>query len=197
MSKWRIFSEDGSNYRWENIGPVSPSKLDDDPKETPIAPYHSMADLLLEGSSKLIDDDDKGVDKYLMFKTEFGNSVALKESLIGKAVSILNEDEVYSTVTPTNAGAWINRPLVEQSQQWCDEMGYLACKRSVDLMAATSSLKGGRADWLVEKCTELGVSSVTLLLTKRSSTISDNRVERLQRVILAALDFTYVYDIFC
>ncbi|KAE8728501.1 Detected protein of confused Function [Hibiscus syriacus] len=41
---------------------------------------------------------------------------------------------------------------------------------------------------------ELGASSITPLLTKRSSTISDNRVERLQRVILAALDFTYVYD---
>ncbi|TYH94127.1 hypothetical protein ES332_A12G019700v1 [Gossypium tomentosum] len=54
------------------------------------------------------------------------------------------------------------------------------------IFAAFGSLKGGRADWLVEKCTELGASSVTPLLTQRSSTISDNRVERLQRVILAA-----------
>ncbi|KAE8683069.1 Detected protein of confused Function [Hibiscus syriacus] len=69
------------------------------------------------------------------------------------------------------------------------------------IFSAFGSLKGGRADWLVEKCIichyELGASSVTPLLTKRSYTISDNRVERLQRVILAALDFTYVYDIFC
>ncbi|KAK8636510.1 hypothetical protein V6N13_124256 [Hibiscus sabdariffa] len=54
------------------------------------------------------------------------------------------------------------------------------------IFAAFGSLKGGRADWLVEKCTELGASSVTPLLTERSFTISDNRVERLQRVILAA-----------
>ncbi|XVF67417.1 hypothetical protein PTKIN_Ptkin10aG0119300 [Pterospermum kingtungense] len=54
------------------------------------------------------------------------------------------------------------------------------------VFAAFGSLKGGRADWLVEKCTELGASSVTPLLTERSSNISDNRVERLQRVILAA-----------
>ncbi|XP_022745043.1 uncharacterized protein LOC111295676 [Durio zibethinus] len=54
------------------------------------------------------------------------------------------------------------------------------------VFAAFGSLKGGRADWLVEKCTELGASSVTPLLTERSSAISDNRVERLQRVMLAA-----------
>ncbi|KAE8707598.1 Ribosomal RNA small subunit methyltransferase E isoform 2 [Hibiscus syriacus] len=55
-----------------------------------------------------------------------------------------------------------------------------------NIFSAFSSLKGGRAGWLVEKCTELGATSVTPLLTERSSIISDNRVERLQRVILAA-----------
>ncbi|KAL8554755.1 hypothetical protein ACS0TY_002811 [Phlomoides rotata] len=54
------------------------------------------------------------------------------------------------------------------------------------IFAAFSTLKGGRADWLVEKCTELGASSVTPLLTERSRSISENRVDRLQRVILAA-----------
>ncbi|KAE8663762.1 magnesium transporter MRS2-3-like [Hibiscus syriacus] len=54
------------------------------------------------------------------------------------------------------------------------------------IFSAFGSLKGGRADWLVEKCIELGASSVIHLLTERSSTLSDNRVERLQRVILAA-----------
>ncbi|XP_039052414.1 BEL1-like homeodomain protein 4 [Hibiscus syriacus] len=37
-----------------------------------------------------------------------------------------------------DAGAWMNRPLVEHSQQWCGEMEYLACKRSVDVRAAAS-----------------------------------------------------------
>ncbi|XP_052623465.1 uncharacterized protein LOC111892996 isoform X2 [Lactuca sativa] len=54
------------------------------------------------------------------------------------------------------------------------------------VFAAFGTLKGGRSDWLIEKCTELGASSVTPLLTERSPSISDNRVDRLQRVILAA-----------
>ncbi|KAM7274486.1 hypothetical protein ACFE04_016352 [Oxalis oulophora] len=54
------------------------------------------------------------------------------------------------------------------------------------VFAAFGTLKGGRADWLVEKCTELGANSVTPLLTERSHSISDNRVDRLQRVALAA-----------
>ncbi|PON40513.1 Ribosomal RNA small subunit methyltransferase E [Parasponia andersonii] len=63
--------------------------------------------------------------------------------------------------------------LVPQSTQW-------------HVFAAFGSLKGGRADWLIEKCTELGASSVTPLLTERSPSISENRVDRLQRVVLAA-----------
>lgn len=54
------------------------------------------------------------------------------------------------------------------------------------VFAAFGTLKGGRADWLVEKCTELGASSVTPLLTEHSPSISENRVDRLQRVIFAA-----------
>ncbi|XP_073104246.1 uncharacterized protein [Elaeis guineensis] len=55
------------------------------------------------------------------------------------------------------------------------------------VFAAFGTLKRGRADWLIEKCTELGASSVTPLLTERSPTITENRVDRLQRVILAAV----------
>ncbi|KAJ4964741.1 hypothetical protein NE237_016590 [Protea cynaroides] len=64
--------------------------------------------------------------------------------------------------------------IISKSTQW-------------HVFAAFGSLKGGRADWLVEKCTELGASSVTPLLTERSALISENRVERLQRVILASV----------
>ncbi|KAF8404850.1 hypothetical protein HHK36_009739 [Tetracentron sinense] len=63
--------------------------------------------------------------------------------------------------------------ILPQSTQW-------------HVFAAFGTLKGGRADWLVEKCTELGAGSVTPLLTERSPSISENRVDRLQRVILAA-----------
>ncbi|XP_019169021.1 PREDICTED: uncharacterized protein LOC109164917 [Ipomoea nil] len=54
------------------------------------------------------------------------------------------------------------------------------------VFAAFGTLKGGRADWLVEKCTEMGANSITPLLTERSPSISENRVERLLRVSLAA-----------
>ncbi|KAL3580381.1 hypothetical protein D5086_018216 [Populus alba] len=37
---------------------------------------------------------------------------------------------------------------------------------------------GDRADWLVEKCAELGAHSVIPLLTERSLSISENRVDR-------------------
>ncbi|KAH9695077.1 16S rRNA (uracil(1498)-N(3))-methyltransferase [Citrus sinensis] len=57
---------------------------------------------------------------------------------------------------------------------------------AIGLVALLRTLKGGRADWLVEKCTELGAQSVTPLLTERSPSISENRVDRLERVILAA-----------
>ncbi|KAJ3697621.1 hypothetical protein LUZ61_001326 [Rhynchospora tenuis] len=53
--------------------------------------------------------------------------------------------------------------------------------------AALGTLKRGRADWLIEKCTELGASSVTPLLTERCHAIKENRVDRLQRVMLAAV----------
>lgn len=65
------------------------------------------------------------------------------------------------------------KSVLPQSTQW-------------HVFAACGTLKGGRADWLVEKCTELGASSVTPLLTERCPTISDNRVQRFERITLAA-----------
>ncbi|KAL0559778.1 hypothetical protein IC582_000153 [Cucumis melo] len=65
------------------------------------------------------------------------------------------------------------KSVLPQSTQW-------------HVFAACGTLKGGRADWLVEKCTELGASSVTPLLTERCPTISDNRVHRFERITLAA-----------
>ncbi|KAI5060292.1 hypothetical protein GOP47_0024712 [Adiantum capillus-veneris] len=52
--------------------------------------------------------------------------------------------------------------------------------------AAFGSLKGGRGDWLIEKCTELGAKSVIPLLSKRSPSVSDGRNDRWNRVVTAA-----------
>ena len=39
------------------------------------------------------------------------------------------------------------------------------------VVVACGGLKGGRADWLVEKCAELGAASLVPLLTERSPTV--------------------------
>ncbi|CAK9220796.1 unnamed protein product [Sphagnum troendelagicum] len=52
--------------------------------------------------------------------------------------------------------------------------------------AAFGTLKGGRGDWLVEKCTELGAQRLTPLLTQRSPAIPGQRTDRWQRMSIAA-----------
>ncbi|KAG0591073.1 hypothetical protein KC19_1G147200 [Ceratodon purpureus] len=52
--------------------------------------------------------------------------------------------------------------------------------------AAFGNLKGGRADWLVEKCTELGAQTLTPLLTQRSGTVAEQRNDRWHRISMAA-----------
>eukprot|EP00210_Caulerpa_lentillifera_P002155 g2069.t1 len=59
------------------------------------------------------------------------------------------------------------------------------------LYVACGSLKGNRADWLIEKATELGASSFIPLLSERSSVIGshkreNDRIERWKRVSLSA-----------
>lgn len=52
--------------------------------------------------------------------------------------------------------------------------------------AAFGNLKGGRADWLVEKCTELGAQTLTPLLTQRSASVAEQRNDRWNRISMAA-----------
>ncbi|KAE8709458.1 hypothetical protein F3Y22_tig00110331pilonHSYRG00102 [Hibiscus syriacus] len=121
MSTWHLCSDNGSNYRWEAISPNLPSKLDDDPKSPPIVKYPSMVDLLIEGCSKLIENDDRGVDKYPMFRTEIANSVALKESSIAKAIYILNEDDVASTDTPSGRSLSVSSEALQRTMSLLGE----------------------------------------------------------------------------
>lgn len=52
--------------------------------------------------------------------------------------------------------------------------------------AAFGNLKGGRADLLVEKCTELGAQTLTPLLTQRSANVAEQRNDRWHRISMAA-----------
>lgn len=53
-----------------------------------------------------------------------------------------------------------------------------------EVWVACGSLKGGRADWLVEKCVELGAATLVPLLTARSPTCSGGDGARLLFVCL-------------
>mmetsp|Transcript_20859 Transcript_20859/g.84949 ORF Transcript_20859/g.84949 Transcript_20859/m.84949 type:complete len:258 (-) Transcript_20859:441-1214(-) len=57
----------------------------------------------------------------------------------------------------------------------------------IDLTAAVAFPKGARADWMVEKLTELGVSSIITLKTERSEgQMSHSKLERWRRLTVAA-----------
>ncbi|CAI5477268.1 unnamed protein product [Closterium sp. Yama58-4] len=54
------------------------------------------------------------------------------------------------------------------------------------VVAACGTLKGGRSDWLIEKCTELGAVGFIPLVTERSGGRGEGRADRWERVSLAA-----------
>ncbi|KAK2987308.1 hypothetical protein RJ640_000084 [Escallonia rubra] len=98
MSTWKIHSDAGSNFRWE----VSDHQLQVDPNHEPYgSPIQrlssanrlpSMADLLLQGSSKLIENGSDHVESPPLFRTGMGKSVSLKQSSLLKALSILGDE---------------------------------------------------------------------------------------------------------
>ncbi|KAJ8903243.1 hypothetical protein NDN08_004352 [Rhodosorus marinus] len=57
----------------------------------------------------------------------------------------------------------------------------------IDLTAAIAFPKGARADWMVEKLTELGVSTIITLKTERSEgQVSPSKLERWRRLAVSA-----------
>ncbi|XWS43893.1 hypothetical protein CRYUN_Cryun16bG0143700 [Craigia yunnanensis] len=118
MSTWKMFSNTGNNFRWEVSGLTIPSKPDDGSNGAPVPPLPSMTDLLLQGCSKVIENGDGGFEKYPLFRTGLGKSVALKESSIAKALSILGHDDGGTTVSssevvPTNNGCGYSNSLFQ------------------------------------------------------------------------------------
>ncbi|CAN1276941.1 Protein BREAST CANCER SUSCEPTIBILITY 2 homolog B [Linum perenne] len=109
MSTWRIFSDDGNKFRWEVAGGVAQSEAE----VHPIPPVSSgsrlpsMADLLLEGCSKLMESANGDEGSTPMFRTGSGKSVVLKQSSISKALSVLGDEGVSGCAF--YAGEAINR----------------------------------------------------------------------------------------
>ncbi|XP_048225875.1 protein BREAST CANCER SUSCEPTIBILITY 2 homolog B isoform X1 [Ricinus communis] len=96
MSTWQIFSDAGKSFRWESSSQILHSDRPNDaaiqPHSCRTPPLPSMADLLLQGCTKLLEN---GVEdgNPMMFRTGLGKSVVLKQSSISKALSVLGDDD--------------------------------------------------------------------------------------------------------
>ncbi|XP_024011976.1 protein BREAST CANCER SUSCEPTIBILITY 2 homolog B [Eutrema salsugineum] len=106
MSTWQLISDSsGDCFRWEVAGRILQSDSDSSPTKTLLEstpPLPSMADLLRQGCSKLVEREEPMPGEILMFRTGLGRSVALKESSIARAKSILADDNVvYSDLQDT------------------------------------------------------------------------------------------------
>ncbi|CAG7875192.1 unnamed protein product [Brassica rapa] len=90
MSTWQLLPDSsGDGFRWDAGGRILQSGKSDSPATT-APPLPSMADLLLRGCSKLIEPEES---KPTMFTTALGKSVALKDSSLSRAKSILSDSD--------------------------------------------------------------------------------------------------------
>lgn len=90
MSTWQILSDTGQNFRWSQID----NEPNEEPNAAPIQRPHrlpSMADLLLQGYSKIEENDGNDAESPPMFRTGLGKSVVVKQSSLSKASSILGD----------------------------------------------------------------------------------------------------------
>ncbi|KAI8557146.1 hypothetical protein RHMOL_Rhmol05G0312600 [Rhododendron molle] len=98
MSTWQIFSDADSNFRWEISDQQLRIKLQQQEEAAPISPPNStpllpsMADLLLQGCSELIENGEGNLESPPMFRSGLGKSVSVKQSSITKALSILGDE---------------------------------------------------------------------------------------------------------
>ncbi|KAI3788693.1 hypothetical protein L2E82_01466 [Cichorium intybus] len=105
MSTWQIFSDAGNSFRWQ----CSHVKLLGEPQKAPIekpsSPHYlpSIADLLVQGYSKLYDNQSDETETPPSFQTGLGKPVAVKQSSLVKASSIL-EDQDNGTTGISKAG---------------------------------------------------------------------------------------------
>ncbi|KAL8517175.1 hypothetical protein ACS0TY_015404 [Phlomoides rotata] len=123
MSTWRIFSDHRNDFRWE----ITDQKLQKEeicdavPEDTRRLP--SMADLLLIGSSKLLESGGSNVENPPMFRTGLGKSVELKHSSIAKARSVLGEIDGLFTDTGSSKLLDSGVSNVENPPMFCTGLG--------------------------------------------------------------------------
>ncbi|CAI9097234.1 OLC1v1033610C1 [Oldenlandia corymbosa var. corymbosa] len=94
MSTWRMFSDAGNSFRWEKISKeeaAEPNGRNCTGRAQQPAPecLPSMADLLLQGYSKLIEARQGNSDHSSKFRTGLGKPVSVKQSSVSKALALL------------------------------------------------------------------------------------------------------------
>ncbi|XP_057983241.1 protein BREAST CANCER SUSCEPTIBILITY 2 homolog B-like [Malania oleifera] len=107
MSTWHIFTDDGNGFRWETSRPELNTKSLEKARpqeqsafiqlDSSTARLPSMADLFFQGCSKLPENRATGTGSAPMFRTGLGKSVAVKQSSIAKALSVLGDDDCTDT----------------------------------------------------------------------------------------------------
>lgn len=121
-----------------------------------------------------------------------GNAVLLTDpEIIHKIVSVLRlkrgnriiifdtaQKEFLVEITEVNKKT-VGAGIVEERQPKSEP--------NIDLILFPSLFKKNRFEWMLEKCTEIGVSEFRPIITKRSMVKSETTPERWQKIILEAI----------
>ncbi|CAA2969893.1 BREAST CANCER SUSCEPTIBILITY 2 homolog B-like isoform X1 [Olea europaea subsp. europaea] len=97
MSTWQIFVDAGNTFRWDISDLYREKEEPEDSVSQEPAIEHrlpSMADLLLQDCSKLLENGEGNAESPPMFRTGLGKSVAVTKSSISKARSILGDVDI-------------------------------------------------------------------------------------------------------
>ncbi|KAL2541439.1 Protein BREAST CANCER SUSCEPTIBILITY 2B [Abeliophyllum distichum] len=100
MSTWQIFVDAGNTFRWEISDHHLPKEEPEDSiNQKPVIEHRlpSMADLLLQDCSKLVENGKGNLENPPMFRTGLGKYVAVTHSSIAKARSILGDVDIEVT----------------------------------------------------------------------------------------------------
>ncbi|XP_075502367.1 LOW QUALITY PROTEIN: protein BREAST CANCER SUSCEPTIBILITY 2 homolog B-like [Primulina tabacum] len=122
MSTWQVFADAESHFRWEQSdqqlwregqSDAPALRTVDDTSRLP-----SMQDLLIQGRSKILENEKGNLDNSPMFRTGMGKSVAVKQSSIAKARSVLGDvGDVFADAGQNERanGLGLLKPMLEMN----------------------------------------------------------------------------------
>ncbi|GMH26534.1 hypothetical protein Nepgr_028377 [Nepenthes gracilis] len=103
MSDWWIVPVGGNNFRWEVSGLEHQTKPHQDkPLHCSPPRLPSMADLLIQGCSKIVGNPDRNDDDVPIFRTGLGKPLILKQSSVAKALYVLRHGDGDDDIGPSS-----------------------------------------------------------------------------------------------